>query len=458
MARPPVIFEGKLSDLQKNELLSYDRKEYTDRNNLSEIITNLFERTYSKQDIIEGIIIQSKDKLAQITSYEFGILDEAYQKNSTSRDFYDIILINLCSFMDKYNIPILESDNSDSLYLAIICDIFNGYCSMFKLDESLDPQYLNPPSFGHFGVLNKRFIENKETLELLEKSQVYESVFKIMLASFRKYKKPYGLLDESIVQKFNTYVYLINNYSNKFMSLNESVIPKIMDESRSDNIVIDAVKKRQPTDIDNMRVIASIQKTFQAKFSDVTKGTQKCGIYITSFCPFTNSQMENVRQINNMWKVPVVLVAVSNKYKIDGDRFKLSDDLIKAEMKSLVDGNRDLFAAFLMIDSWNLVELFEYCRPDYEPMVLITDTDKKSEMTLQLYFEEEVMGGRINVEKDFNIGEIENKDRLGGMRSIEDGNASHFMEVTPKMVHNYYDNMMNEYKNWNGRVLNIIKN
>jgi hypothetical protein len=152
------------------------------------------------------------------------------------------------------------------------------------------------------------------------------------------------------------------------------------------------------------------------------------------------------------------LVAVSNKYKIDGDRFKLSDDLIKAEMKSLVDGNRDLFAAFLMIDSWNLVELFEYCRPDYEPMVLITDTDKKSEMTLQLYFEEEVMGGRINVEKDFNIGEIENKDRLGGMRSIEDGNASHFMEVTPKMVHNYYDNMMNEYKNWNGRVLNIIKN
>jgi len=454
MARPPIIFSGKLSEEQKQALLKYDKKEFDNEGNLSIISEKLFGKTYSQENIIEGLIIQSKDKVAQIISYEFDILNEAYEKNYTSRDFYDLVLINLNSFMDNYSIPVLESNNSEELYLELISNIFNNYCKSYKIDESLDPQYLTPPSFGYSGKLNKKLISNKETLELINKSPVYESIFKILISAFRKYKKPYGLLSESFVEKFNTYVYLINNYTKNNNNLNEN----LLNEARSENIVIDAVKKRQPSDIDNMRVIASIQKAFEAKHINITKGKEKVAIYITTFQPFTNSQMNNIIQINNMWKVPVIIVAVSNKYKIKGNKFTISEDLIRNQMKALVENNKELIPTFLIIDSWNLVEIFEYCRPNYEPFVLLTDKGKKSEMTLQLYFEEEIMGGRIGVEKDFNIGEIENTDLLQGMRTIEDNNFSYFSEITPKEIHNYFQNIVNEYKTWNGSVLNIRKN
>src|ERR1035437_4335766 len=181
VARPPVIFEGKLTTDQKQKLLSYDKKEFSSNENLNTLISDLFGQTYSKQDIIEGIVIQSSDKLAQIISYEFDILNESYQNNTTSRDFYDIILINLCSFMDNYNMLISESKDVENSYISIICDIFNRYCETFEIDESLNVQYLNPPSFGYQGKLNKRFICDTKTLELLDRSVVYESVFKIIL-------------------------------------------------------------------------------------------------------------------------------------------------------------------------------------------------------------------------------------------------------------------------------------
>ena len=98
----------------------------------------------------------------------------------------------------------------------------------------------------------------------------------------------------------------------------------------------------------------------------------------------------------------------------------------------------------------------EYCRPDYEPVVIITDQGKKSEMTLQLFFEEEIMGGRINVTDKFNIGELENEDRLAAFRAIEDNNYSLFNELTPHSIHNLMDNVFSEYRLWSGQIIKPI--
>jgi len=148
--------------------------------------------------------------------------------------------------------------------------------------------------------------------------------------------------------------------------------------------------------------------------------------------------------------------AVSNKYKMEGKEFHASDDLIRAQMQALLNDNNQLIPGFGLLVSWSLTEIFEFCRPDYEPVVVITDKGKKSEMTLQLYFEEEIMGGRINVEDKFNIGELENEDRLSAFRAIEDNNYSLFNELTPKPIHNLLDQMFSEYRLWSGQILKAI--
>jgi len=58
------------------------------------------------------------------------------------------------------------------------------------------------------------------------------------------------------------------------------------------------------------------------------------------------------------------------------------------------------------------------------------------------------MGHRINVDKDFNIGELDNTDRLMALRSIEDSDASSFNTLVPQAIKNFYYNIIEEYKIW----------
>jgi len=465
MGRPPVLFKGKLNEEQKKLLIAYDTKQYDgEEMTFSKMIEKTFNTSYSKEDIIEGIIIKSGDKLAQIISYEFELLNEAYEKENISRDFYDIIITDINSFLNTYNIPILEAETKDEMYINIVCDIFNKYCQKKSVTEKIESKYLVPPQYGYHGQLNKTFIKNKETLNWINKAPVYEALFKVILSSFRKYKKPYGLLTESIVEKFNSYVYLINNYVNKFDEkdnvLNEekTTVPllNVLDESRSENVVVDAFKKRNPTDVDNMRVIASIQKAFEPKMQDVKKGETPCILYVTSMKPFTNSQMTNITRMNEMWHYPVIICSVGGKYRIEGKQFHPSDELIKAQMRALINENPQLIPGYVLLDSWSLIELFEYARPHFEPMVLITDIGKKSEFTLQLFLEEEIMGGRIAVSDSFNIGEMENEDALTSLRSIEDTNFTLFSELVPNSIRNLWDNILSEFRIWSGKIIKPI--
>ena len=451
MGRPPVLFEGKLDEEQKKLLIAYDTKQYDGETmTFSKMIEKTLHNSYSKEDIIEGIVIKSKDKLAQIISYEFELLNEAYEKENESRDFYDIIITDLNSFMNNYNIPILEAETKDEMYINIVCDIFNKYCEIKSVNETIEAKYLMPPQFGYNGKLNKKFITNEESLKWIKTAPIYEALFKVILSSFRKNKKPFGLLTETIVEKFNSYVYLINNYINKFEK------SEFLNEARSENIVVDAFKKRNPTDVDNMRVIASIQKAFEPKIKDVAKGEKSCAVYITTFEPFTTAQMNNVMRINQMWNVPVIIFCISNKFRVEGKEFHASDDVVKAQMQALMNDNNALIPGFGLLDSWNLTEIFEYCRPDFEPIVIITDKGKKSEITLQLFFEEEIMGGRVNVEDKFNVGELDNEDRLTAFRSIEDNNYSLFLNLTPTPIHNLFETIFSEYRYWSGQMLKVI--
>jgi hypothetical protein len=452
LGRPPIIFQGKLSEEQKSRLIEYGKGNYEDGSKIEDIIG----KSYSGSDIIEGIIIKSADQLFQITTYEFGILNETYEKIESSRDFYDLTLLRINSFMDRYNYPQLREGSSDELYLELVCDIFNNYCKSGMITEDVDPRYLNPPSYGFSGDLNLLLLNNHDTIKILEKgNKIHESVFKIMLSSFRKYKKPFGLLSESHVQKFNTYVYFINE---KIKGPHLGTIPQVelitegKLEEDSDNIVVKVVGDRIKTDVDNMKIIASVQKAFKPVAPKLVKGKEKCVIYLTDPQPFTNTQEENIRNLARVWKCPVLIGFVKGKMRLDGDKFHLSDQVKKAQLEAFADANEKIVPAFFSIDSWDLVEIFQHARPKYEPIAVITDKDKKSELSLQLYFEEQVMGGRIGVEKDFNIGEMDNRDSLTAFRTIEDGLFYSFKELTPQPSWGFFDMMVSEYKEWNGSV------
>lgn len=461
LGRPPIIFSGTLNEEQKNILRNYAEGNLERWNeNFAKTITRLFGETYSKENIIEGIIIKRDKDLAQIVSYEFDILNEAYEREESSRDFYDLILLNLNRFMDNYQIPVLEGKTSDEMYLELTSDIFNNFCDQFpNIVESVKPDYLTPPAYGYYGGLNLLLIKNKKTIDILEKGgKIYEALFRIIISSLRKPKKEFGLLSESAVNKFNTFVNVIKHVINEEVEPQPQIgllVENTINEARSDNVVIGAMTHRQLSDVDNMRVIASVQKAFEPAMLDVVKGKEKVVVYITECRPFTTSQVENIRSMNRNWKCPVVIGAVSSERRMKGNKFLFTDDLIKAQLDAVAIENKDIVPAYFLMESWSLTELFQYLRPKFEPIALITDTGKKSQFAIQLYFEDEVMGGRIGVDKDFNIGEMDNKDQLPAFRSIEDKLIVKFKEVTPPSIWGLFDSMSSEYRTWSGQFISV---
>jgi len=458
MARPPVIFEGTLSEEQQDTIKSYGLKEFDKlkEKRFAKLVENLFEKSYSGEDLLEGVIIKSGKDLAQIISYEFDLLNESFEKGEHSRDFYDIILLKINSFMDSYSIPVLEGETSDEMYLEIVSDFFNKFIKKNQeILEDINPDFLTPPAYGYFGDLNLLLIKNKDTIKLLEKGgKIHEALYKVILSSLRKPKKQFGLLNETAAKKFNTLVYLIKDTIKDEIDVNDFVsTSETLNEARSENVVIDALNTRQASDVDNMRVISSIQKAFEPRMIEVQRGEKPCVIYLTECQPFTASQMENVYMINRTWKLPVILASISNERRIDGQKFHFSDELVKAQLDAVAIYNREIVPAFFMLEGWDLNEVFEYCRPQYEPMAVITDEGKKADLALQLYFEDEVMAGRINVEQEFNIGEIENKDKLVAFRAIEDHLYISFKDTTPQPIWGLFDTMSSEYKTWSGELI-----
>jgi len=459
VARPPIIFEGVLTKEQKSTLINYSTKNFDNQsNNLSELSKELFGNKYSNEDIIEGLIIKSDNNLMQIISYEFDLLNEAYKNNmnTASRDFYDIIFLNIINFLDNYKFPNVNNNKVDEGYIKIINDMFIKYANSSKINENIDPSYLTPPRYGQIGHLNKTFIKNSKVSKLISKSPIYEALYRVFLSSFRKYKKPYGLLNEQAIDKFNTYVGIISNILSddtiKILPENNS-----LNEQVSDNVVIKTLNNKYPSNLNVMKIISSIQSAFNLTENEPVQGENKCAIYLTTFSPFTDSQMSNIKLINDKWKVPVIIATVSNEETIKGKDFHPSVNLIKSQMQSLSNFDRNMIPNYILLDTWSLLELYDKCRPKYEPVVLITDIGKKSDMTLQLYFEEEVKGKNLNVLPEFNIGELENKDYLHAYRTIEDGNGAGFMEITPNSIHNFYDSFINEYKVWDGSIIPQFK-
>ena len=62
----------------------------------------------------------------------------------------------------------------------------------------------------------------------------------------------------------------------------------------------------------------------------------------------------------------------------------------------------------------------------------------------------------IPVGLKFNIGELDNEDRLPAFRAIEDNNYSLFLELTPQPIHNLFEKIFSEYRYWSGQLLKPI--
>jgi hypothetical protein len=222
----PIIFEGYLTDKQKEKILDYIKltpKEIHDRYG-SETFSEFLIRTlnpninssflqdpgvFRPDSIIfrfrtkggETYVAKTVDPLMASNAE----MNEEIPESSVPSDLYSIALMDIYAFIAENGLNYrLRERTPEFRYLELICLLFNDFIGSnlerYKGVDFSEPKFLRSQEFE----LNRRFIENERTLELMALDRSYEQLFKIMLAGLRKKRRrTYGLLTHAMINQIN---------------------------------------------------------------------------------------------------------------------------------------------------------------------------------------------------------------------------------------------------------------
>lgn len=210
----PILFEGKLDEVQKIRLLEFlrlDDKQLEVKLNgksmskyLFNIIDPKIKNSFLSNDISDIDAIIFKFKEASGNSIYTKISDVDVQQNRETKDLYELILINFIEFISKNTTSIKKNDSRS--FIEGFCKIFNLYVDhLSSIGENLNLKqnpFAEDPAFS----VNLNLLENEKTKEILRDESI-ECLFQYLLTNIYKPKKKFKLLGENLKGQLNDCLY-----------------------------------------------------------------------------------------------------------------------------------------------------------------------------------------------------------------------------------------------------------
>ena len=224
--KPPVIFNGYLTGVQKEKILEYlstpekDLENIFNSQSFTRYIISILNpdlRTSAlMNDIdkpIEGIVFKFITP-GENEVYSARLIDPIFQAHASnvkqpiqrrSNDIYQIAMLDVIEYVEMLKLSdiSLQAETPDERYIELICQIFNDYIKenghKYIGVDFETPDFAKKPEFE----INMSSIPNERTKEIL-RNQKLNDLFKIMVSSFRKYRKNVTpILTQNIVDVLN---------------------------------------------------------------------------------------------------------------------------------------------------------------------------------------------------------------------------------------------------------------
>jgi hypothetical protein len=449
VSKPPILFKGVLEMEQIDMLMSIVTGNKKTNAFFTEHIESIFGKTYTKNRIVEAIVIKGKHGLTQLRDPSYKIFDKANTPR-VSRDFYDLTLLQINRFMKDYEFPSkFTATNEDERYLEIVSTAFNKFIQEDLIDKDFDPEFLRPKIVGSHGKLGRRHIKVSETLKLVQ-DPLNEELFKVFVSAFRRKRKPHGLLSEGAVNTFNDVVDRINEIagSSVYSFKQWQKIYETEDtEDYSKGVDVSEINIKP----DPLKVMSSLQLAFTHRTIKKKIGKKKVKVIVGDFNPFNSDHLRIAKKV--YVEGSKILFAHISHLNIgySNVKYECSDQLVEKMLSRITTENPDLIAGHVVIPYHSVGKLFNTCRThDCEPIELIVPEGTGPNYMSQLYMEEQVLGKRLYASKDFEIKEMKNAIYTDVRRAIEDMDFSSFTKVTPIAIHGFWDNITSEYREWAG--------
>jgi len=435
--RPPIVFEGQLRFDQKEsliKLLEMTDREFTttyESRSFTKDLFNIFDKNVRNSTLqegldtdIDGLIISFVDgkKMTPFKIEDFRRVNESNTERKSS-DIYQITIVDLIEYLSNYDFKkhSLIKEKKDLRFLELMSEVFNSYIKEHATKfigvnfETAD--FAKKDAFK----LNTEFIENQQTLKLID-NKILSELFKITLSSFRRERtKTTDILSEDMVNQMNEIV----------KSIDDHVSAKI---EEGDVLDFNTYKKMDT-------INSSMNEALKVDYPE--HGNKLVNMFVGRFQPFTLGHAKVVKAIHQQNGYPVVILLVKAKKKKKEDAFKRPyDEDTQMEMLNKLKKELPIEDVFI-IPTGGIDTMFNAMRPKYEPVLWGTGSDRMKTYGFQV--NKEPYREDLGVRDDFKLFEIprtgNNISATQVRNAMLDGDVKLFKKLTPKGIHGMYDEL-----------------
>lgn len=500
--RPPIIFQGILSKEQKDKILDFLRtpfdelvNEYKTRSFVRFILSVLnpeIESSALNDDLdkpIEGIVFRfssdaDKDNGGEVLLSKMvdPVFTEMAKSKSSKKseqkpsDFLGITILDVMNFILDKGIESfrVNGDSEDERYISFISDVFSKFLEeygyKYKGSDFQEPDYLKKDEFR----LNRDMIRDPRVMKWIEEDDSYESLFKLILNSFRKIKKRAGgIITPGIIDQFNMLVSDIDGVvrKKKLVKANESDIPSFLDFKKNnlsagnlDHLTLEGDEADENFDdhfysyndfITALETIDSVDKPkVETKPIDdesvksdqkVKKGDlQKVNLIVGRFQPFHNGHMKMVDVLMDKNGLPSIVAVVHPGHNKSGNS-PFDSTLVSKYMESLINEAPQKIQGYFIVNRGLLGPICSRAKElGYLPVSIGSGEDRSEDYNKQFDFLKKLGS---DFPESIELVETPRKNSGSEIRGyLDNEDFLAFKKSVPQSVSSFYQQMVSSKK------------
>jgi cytidyltransferase-like protein len=492
--RAPIIFQGYLTEEQKSKITEFLRtpfdqlvERFKTQSFVRFIIGTLnpdLKKTALNEDLdkdVEGIVFRFGDPNKESEPVLAKMVDPVFtqmakdksmkQRENKPSDFLGLTLMDVMNFILERGIDTfrVEGDNEDERYVSFMGDVFSRfleeYSDKYKGADFEEPEYLKREEFR----LNKDLIDDRRVLKYVNEDDSFESLFKLMLNSFRKIKsRAGGIITKGMMEQMNLLIRDIKDYIQNprkgrlhegfmsFLDFKKEMAPEVEylkeedEETEADENPFYSYKEF----ISALETIDSSPKpksiVITEKEGEDGKKLKDVNLLVGRFQPFHNGHLKMAKFLKEKNNLPSVAVVVYPGHNKSG-KSPFNEDTIKKYMDGVVRDEKEVIDYIIVQRGLIGSAIVKLLEKGYKPQLIGAGEDRVNDYTKQLeYIKKSDIGDQM---QDLKLVQTPRTTSATKVREeIKNEDYAGFKRLVPKAVENVYDLLKAEMKAGEGKI------
>jgi hypothetical protein len=483
--KPPIIFQGRLSEDQKSDLMEFMETPFKEL--VEKFRTNSFVRfiiktlnpeltkTALNDDLdkdVEGVVFrfgepdkESDTVLAKMVDPVFTEMAKQKAQNRKTKkpsDFLGITIMDVMNFILEEGIDSfdVQGESDDERYISFMSDVFvkflDRYSKKYAGTDFEEPEYLKRDDFR----LNMDMVRDSRVLKLVKQDESFESLFKLMLNSFRKIKtRAGGIITVGMMDQLNSLIKDIKEYIKKpkskvneshFFSFDEfrrefvqpvNYIKEEDDVSDSDEDHFHSYDEFINT-LETIDANSSAPEEIQVIEEDEDENnSQKVNIIMGRFQPFHSGHLKMAKHMMDKNGYPSYLLVVHPGHNKSG-KSPFDPETVRRYMEAVVQNN-DEIAGYEMVTRGLLGSgVAKLISMGYDPQLVGAGEDRIDDYSKQMDYIK-VSDIKDKLSPGFSLEETPRGTSGTKVRqTLSDRDFSKFKKLVPREVSNLYNDLI----------------